>query len=233
MGTQSNDPNTNDLAKAVLAVVCIAMFFQVLNASAVGVILPEIASGISAETAQAGWLMTGFLLFTGIAIPFYGRLADRYGAATLFIFGIALFSVGLLLAGIATNYQFLLVARIVQAIGGAAIPGLGMTLVSRAYQPESRGMALGIIAATIGVGSAAGPLLGGLLSELMGWRSVFIATAFAALTIPIALKALPRSEKKVEGNLDLIGGIGLGLMVAGILLVPSEGSRSGWTSSLV
>jgi len=151
----------------------------------------------------------------------------------LFIFGIALFSVGLLLAGIATNYQFLLVARIVQAIGGAAIPGLGMTLVSRAYQPESRGMALGIIAATIGVGSAAGPLLGGLLSELMGWRSVFIATAFAALTIPIALKALPRSEKKVEGNLDLIGGIGLGLMVAGILLVPSEGSRSGWTSSLV
>ena len=151
----------------------------------------------------------------------------------MFIFGIALFSVGLLLAGIATNYQFLLVARIVQAIGGAAIPGLGMTLVSRAYQPESRGMALGIIAATIGVGSAAGPLLGGLLSELMGWRSVFIATAFAALTIPIALKALPRSEKKVEGNLDLIGGIGLGLMVAGILLVPSEGSRSGWTSSLV
>ena len=76
LGTQSNDPNTNDLAKAVLAVVCIAMFFQVLNASAVGVILPEIASGISAETAQAGWLMTGFLLFTGIAIPFYGRLAD-------------------------------------------------------------------------------------------------------------------------------------------------------------
>lgn len=151
----------------------------------------------------------------------------------MFIFGIALFSVGLLLAGIATNYQFLLVARIVQAIGGAAIPGLGMTLVSRAYQPESRGMALGIIAATIGVGSAAGPLLGGLLSELMGWRSVFIATAFAALTIPIALKALPRSEKKVEGDLDLIGGIGLGLMVAGILLVPSEGSRSGWTSSLV
>ena len=151
----------------------------------------------------------------------------------MFIFGIALFSVGSLLAGIATNYQFLLVARIVQAIGGAAIPGLGMTLVSRAYQPESRGMALGIIAATIGVGSAAGPLLGGLLSELMGWRSVFIATAFATLTIPIALKALPRSEKKVEGDLDLIGGIGLGLMVAGILLVPSEGSRSGWTSSLV
>ncbi|MCH7738434.1 MAG: MFS transporter [Chloroflexi bacterium] len=224
---------TSTSAKAVLVVVCIALFFQVLNASAVGVILPEIASGISASTVQVGWLMTGFLLVTGIAIPFYGRLADRYGARNLFIFGIALFSVGSLLAGIAANYQFLLVVRIVQAIGGAAIPGLGMTLVSRAYGPESRGMVLGIIAATIGVGSAAGPLLGGVLSELMGWRSVFIVTAFAALTIPSALKALPKSEQRLEGSLDLIGGIGLGLMVTGILLVPSEGSRAGWTSNWV
>ena len=230
---EPNGATTPNIARAVLVVVCIALFFQVLNASAVGVILPEIASGISADMAQVGWLMTGFLLVTGIAIPFYGRLADRYGAGSLFIFGIALFSVGSLLAGIATNYQFLLVVRIIQVIGGAAIPGLGMTLVSRAYGPESRGMVLGIIAATIGVGSAAGPLLGGLLSELMGWRSVFIVTAFVVLTIPFALKALPKSTKRLEGNLDLIGGIGLGLMVAGILLVPSEGSRSGWLSSLV
>jgi MFS family permease len=65
------------LGRGVLVVVCIAMFFGVLNASAVGVVLPEIASDLSAETAQIGWLMTGFLLVYGIAIPFYGRLADR------------------------------------------------------------------------------------------------------------------------------------------------------------
>ena len=85
-------------------VVCIALFFQVLNASAVGVILPEIASGISADMSQIGWLMTGFLLVTGISIPFYGRLADRYGAVHLFVMGVALFAVGSLLAGIATNF---------------------------------------------------------------------------------------------------------------------------------
>ena len=214
-------------------VVCIALFFAVLEASAVSVILPEIAIGISADTAQIGWLMTGFLLVTGIAIPFYGRLADRYGAGHLFILGVALFSAGSLLAGMAANYQFLLVARIIQAMGGAAIPGLGMVLVSRAYGSESRGTVLGIIAATIGVSAAAGPLLGGLLSELLGWRSVFFVSTVAALTIPFIIKAMPKIENRFAGNLDLVGGIGLGLMVAGILLVPSEGSRAGWTSSFV
>jgi len=94
-------------------------------------------------------------------------------------------------------------------------------------------MALGVIAATIGVGSAAGPLLGGVLSELMGWRSIFFVTASVALTIPFTIKALPKFEQRSAGSLDLIGGIGLGLMVAGILLVPTEGSRSGWTSDWV
>ena len=67
----------------------------------------------------------------------------------------------------------------------------------------------------------------------MGWRSVFFVTTFTALTIPFFLRTLPKSEKRLEGNLDLIGGIGLGLLVAGILLVPAEGSRVGWTSDWV
>ena len=228
-----DEGTTSGSAKAVLVIVCVALFFAVLEASAVSVILPEIAIGISADPAQIGWLMTVFLLVTGIAIPFYGRLADRFGAGHLFIFGVAVFSIGSLLAGMATNYQFLLVARIIQAMGGAAIPGLGMVLVSRAYGPESRGAVLGIIAATIGVSAAAGPLLGGLLSELLGWRSVFLVTTATVLTIPFILRALPKFEKRLAGNIDFVGGVGLALMITGILLVPSEGSRAGWTSSWV
>ncbi len=219
--------------KRILIVVCIVLFFAVLEASAVGVVLPEIAIGLSVDTAQIGWLMTSFLLVYGIAIPFYGRLADRYGAGRLFIFGVALFSAGSLLAGAAPDYPLLLVARIIQSVGGAAIPGLGMTLVSRAYGPESRGTVLGILAATIGVAAAAGPILGGLLSEFFGWRAIFLVPAAVLLTIPVALKALPKVERRLGGDLDLIGGVGLGLMVAGILLVPSEGPRAGWTSNLV
>ena len=177
--------------------------------------------------------MTGFLLIYGVAIPFYGRLADRYGARPLFLFGVAAFSIGSLLSALAPSYSFLLMARIIQAIGGAAVPGLGMTLASRAYGPESRGTILGVIAATIGLSGAIGPLVEGALSESFGWQSVFVVAAVASLTIPIGLKILPKGEERSGGNLDLVGGVALGFLIGGVVLIPTEGARSGWLSSLV
>ena len=172
-----NSPASQSSAKGALIIVCVALFFGVLNASAIGVVLPDIASDMSVDTGQLSWLMTGFLLIYGITIPFYGRLADRYGARPLFLLGVAVFSVGSLLSALAPNFSFLLVARIIQAIGGAAVPGLGMTLASRAYGPESRGTVLGVVAATIGLAGAIGPLIGGALSELFGWQYIFVAIA--------------------------------------------------------
>ena len=177
--------------------------------------------------------MTGFLLIYGIAIPFYGRLADLYGARRLFLLGVGVFAVGSLLSALAPNFSFLLVARIIQAIGGAAVPGLGMTLASRAYGPESRGTVLGVVAATIGLGGAIGPLLGGVLSQLFGWQSIFVVSAAAAATIPIGLKILSKDEERSGGSLDIVGGVALALLVGGALLVPTEGPRSGWSSPLV
>ena len=138
-----NQQTRKGTPRGVLLIVCFALFFGVLNASAVGVVLPDIADDLSVDTGQLSWLMTGFLLIYGVAIPFYGRLADRYGARPLFLLGVGVFSVGALLSALAPNFEFLLVARIIQATGGAAVPGLGMTLASRAYGPESRGTVLG------------------------------------------------------------------------------------------
>ena len=81
--TQAGTKTPN--AIGILLVVCVALFFGVLNASAVAVVLPDIAEDLSVDTGQLSWLMTGFLLIYGIAIPFYGRLADRYGARRLFL----------------------------------------------------------------------------------------------------------------------------------------------------
>ena len=219
-------------AKGVLLMVCVALFFGVLNASAVGVVLPDIAADLSVDTGQLSWLMTGFLLIYGIAIPFYGRLADRYGARPLFLLGVAVFSAGSLFSALAQTFSLLLVARIVQAVGGAAVPGLGMTLASRAYGPESRGSVLGVIAATIGLAGAIGPLLGGALSELFGWQSIFVLNAATAFTIPIGLKILPKDEERMGGDLDLVGGLALALLVGGVVLIPTEGARSGWLAPL-
>ena len=217
-------------ALGILLVVCAALFFGVLNASAVGVILPEIAADLSIGPGQLSWLMTGFLLIYAIAIPLYGRLADFYGARLLFLLGVAIFAAGSLLSALADNYTLLLASRIVQAVGGAAVPGLGMTLASRAYGPEARGKILGVVAATIGVGGAIGPLLGGVLSQSFGWQSIFVVNAAAAITIPVGIKMLPSQEDRSGGTLDWLGGVALALLVGGALLIPAEGARSGWSS---
>ena len=220
-------------ALGILLVVCTALFFGVVNTSAVAGVLPDISADLSVDSGQVSWLMTGFMLVYGIAIPFYGRLADIYGARPLFLLGVTIFCIGSLLSALAPNYEFLLTARIVQAAGGAAVPGLGMTLASRAYGPEARGSVLGVIAATIGVGGGIGPLLGGALSESLGWESLFFVSVGAAISIPVGLRILPRDEDRTREKLDLLGGGALALMVSGALLVPSEGARSGWFSPLV
>ena len=99
-----------------------------------------------------------------------------------------------------------------------------MTLASRAYGPESCGTVLGVIAATIGLGAAAGPLLGGALSESLGWESLFFINVAAAVTIPLGLKILPKDEERSGGGIDLFGGVALGLLVGGVLLIPFRGS---------
>ncbi len=217
----------------VLVAVCVPLLAGVLNASAVGVVLPAIIADLEVDPGRIAWLITGFLLVYGIAIPFYGRLADLHGARRLFLAGVVIFSAGSLLAALAPSFGWLLAARVIQAVGGAAVPSLGMTLASRAYGPAARGTVLGIIAATIGAGGAIGPLVGGVFSETLGWRFIFVLTALAVLAVPIGLRVLPRDEGLTEGRLDIIGGVALALLVAGALLVPTEGARSGWTSPLV
>lgn len=232
--TDQSQPGTNvPRALGILLVVCVSLFFSVLNASAVAVVLPDIAEDLSVDTGQLSWLMTGFLLVYGIAIPFYGRLADRYGVRRLFLIGVSVFALGSLVSALAPSYPLLLAARIVQAGGGAAVPGLGMTLATRAYRPEARGAVMGVIVATIGIAGGVGPLIGGGLSEAFGWQSIFLLNVAAAVAVPVGLKILPGNEDRSREAIDLIGGVALALMVVGVFLVPSEAARSGWSSPLV
>lgn len=106
---------------AVLAVVCSALFFGVVNGSAVAVVLPEIGADLNIAAGDLSWVLSGFLLAYGVAIPFYGRLASRFGARRLFLIGIAIFALGSTLSAIANGLETLL-ARTIQAIGGAAVP---------------------------------------------------------------------------------------------------------------
>ena len=228
---------TDKRAKGLLAVICAATFFGVLNASAVNVVLPEIGTDYGAEPGLLGWVMSIFLLTYGVAIPFYGRLADHYGARRLFIIGLTLFGIGSALCAAALDLYTLLGARVVQGIGGAAFPGIGMTLASRAFPADQRGTALGFIAATMGVGAAVGPLIGGVAADLVSWRLLFAVSALSILVIPLASALLPGRQPGdtagADASMDLWGGILLGATVAAALYTVSQASRSGWTAPVV
>ena len=118
-------------------------FFGVLNASAVAVVLPLMGADLGVEPSDLSWVMTAFLLVYGVAIPSFGRLADLFGERRMLLLGIALLAFGALLSAFSSNFALLLAARIVQAAVGAAVPGLGMTIASRAYPAESGIWSLG------------------------------------------------------------------------------------------
>ena len=106
-----------------------------------------------------------------------------------------------------------------------------MTLASRAFGPQSRGIVLGFIGATVGIGGAIGPLVGGALANIWAWEAVFGFTALAAVAIPFALRILPRDEEIAGGHLDIIGGVLLAIAIVGILVAPTEAAKSGWGST--
>ena len=216
---------------AVLIVVCTALFFGVVNGSAVAVVLPEIGADLEIADGDLSWVLSGFLLTYGVAVPFYGRLANRFGARRLFLIGVSVFALGSALSAVATGLATLLAARTVQAVGGAAVPGLGMTLASRAFPEQRRGMVLGVVSATMGLGAAAGPLSAGIISELADWRYLFGLSVLAAVNVPLGMRYLDRNEALDNEPLDLAGGAIFGLGVASTLFFVTRGSQSAWADA--
>ena len=230
--TQSSsfDPRT---ARRTLVLVSAAIVCSVLSGTMTNIALPLIGRDFNVEPARLGWLVTGYLLVFGISTPFYGRLADRFGARRLFVAGLCVFAAGSLLCALAPGYVSLLAGRVVQAVGSGAIPGLGLALVSRVYPPERRGSALGFVSAAVGSGAAIGPTLGGVIVGTLGWHYVFVVTMLAGLLAPFAWRVIPQGSRRVDEPIDVVGGVLLALTVAGALLAATEASRGALDAPVV
>src|SRR4051812_9960057 len=172
----------------VLLIVSAAMALVVLNATGLNVALPAIGDALGLEPGPLGWVQTIYLLVYGVAIPLFGAFADVYGARRFFVGGLAVYAVGSLLCALATSGQLLLAARVIQAAGGAAVSGLGFTLVSKAVPPERRGFAFGIVGVSLGAAGIAGPMLAGISVDILGWPAIFAIGALAGLLVPWSWK---------------------------------------------
>ncbi len=160
---------------AALLVATLANFLTPFMSSAVNIALPAIGSEFATSAILLSWVPTSFLLAAAMfAVPF-GRISDIYGMKKIFSYGIIIFTVSSFMSAIAPSAEFLIISRILQGIGGAMIFVTGLAIITSVYPPQQRGKAIGLNIATVYIALSLGPVLGGIMTQYLGWRSLFWA----------------------------------------------------------
>jgi len=193
-----------------LAVAASAVFVSVLTATMINVLVPLIGARFGASAAEVGWVLTGYSPAYAVGVPLYGRISDLFGVRDVFSVGLAGFAVGGMVCALAPSLAVLAFGRIVQGIGGAAVPALAIVSVAKVLPAGERGAGIGLIGSSLGTAAAVGPVLGGVLGQLLGWRALFVGTlALALVLIPFARRVLPDGGSEGGGRderaFDLLG----------------------------
>ena len=219
----------------VLTVVMLGTFMAVLDMSIVNVALPHMMSAFGVNRDQIEWVATGFMLASATIMPFIGWVAGRVSYKTLYLGCLALFTVASGLCALAWNLESLIVARILQAIGGGAIQPIGMAIIAELFEPHERGKALGIWGMGVVVAPALGPTLGGYLTDAFTWRTIF------SVNIPVGIVTLlaglvlmrPLYAHGPRRSFDAVGYAFLAMALIGGLIALSNGQEKGWDSEYI
>ncbi|MFC1895905.1 DHA2 family efflux MFS transporter permease subunit [Thermodesulfobacteriota bacterium] len=220
----------------VLSLVMIGTFMSILDTSIVNVALPHMMSELEVNRNQIEWVATGFMLATAVAMPLVGWLVGRLGHKVLYLGSLSLFTIGSALCTIAWSYDSLILARIIQAVGGGAIQPVGMAIIAELFAPEERGKALGIWGTGIMIGPSVGPTLGGYLTDTFNWRSIFsvnLPFGFLALILGLTVMENDRRRLKQEIPFDWWGFFFLSMALVAGLLALSKGHEKGWSSTYI
>jgi MFS family permease len=213
----------------VLAVICLAAFTAILDTSVVGLMLPLIGRDLHAHVADLAWVANSYVLTYAVLLASAGVLGDRYGRKRVFMIGLALFGIGSVACAVAPSVAWLLVGRVVQGAGAAAMLTLALAQISITF-PQRRQWAMGIFVLFGSLGGVAGPLAGALLAGLGGWRFIFWNLAFVALLSLLAASVVLVGSRGAPRRLDLPG---LALVSASLVALNFgllEGASWGWMS---
>ena len=158
---------------------------------------------------KASWIITAYLVSYTVAMPLAGRLSDVYGRVRVFQAALVVFSIGSALVAVAPNFNWIVPARVIQAMGGGATVPIGLAMAVGVVAPEKRGIAIGLVAASAEVGSVVGPLYGGAIIEWIGWRWIFWLDVPQSLVL-IALMAILPNRANPAAKMDYFGALVLG-----------------------
>ena len=212
---------------AVLLVTTMASFVFPFMASAVNIALPSLGKEFLLDAVTLGWIATAYLLSSAALLVPFGRIADIYGRKRIFACGIGIFTFSSLLSGLANSATMLIAWRVLQGIGGAMLAGTAVALLTTVFPANERGKVLGTIVAAAYLGLSLGPVLGGVLTQHLGWRSIFLIGALLGLLVlGVVLWKLKGEWTGAKGErFDFAGSViyvlGLVALVYGFTLLPA------------
>jgi MFS transporter, DHA2 family, multidrug resistance protein len=222
----------------VLANVMIGTFMAVLDATIVNVGLPKIMSSFGVGLDKIEWVITGYMLAMAVMLPTSGWLADRFGYKRMYFLGLFVFTFGSFLCGMSVNENMLIVARIIQGLGGGTIQPLGMAIISREFPPEKRGMALGFWAIAAAASVSFGPMIGGYLVDNFSWQWIFdvnIPVGIIGLLVTVVIQR--EYVNKNVRNFDIVGFISVVIFLPLTLFALSKGNAAtnpeGWSAPYI
>ncbi len=224
--------DTGTRTGTVLVAMTLANAMVLVDQTAVPLILPSVIQELHVGSQQAQWVITASLLALSGLLIFGGRLSDLLGRRRVFVVGSLVFAGASALAGLAWTFPVLVAFRILQGAGGALMLPTTIAIVSATYSAEKRGRALGLMGGSAAVAGAFGPVLGGAMTSLFGWRLVLLINVpLAALAVLAALRAVPRDPRRSgHTSLDLPGTVLLCVILVGFVLGLTQSQDWGWAS---
>ncbi len=211
--------------KAIMLSVGVGTFMSSLDSGVVNLAMPLIRADFGISLSMVEWIVTAYLLVVSSLLLMYGRIADMYGHKKVYMTGFMIFTAGSLLCGLSFNIGMLIACRVIQAIGAGMLFSTAPAIITNAVPPERRGKALSVTAIAVALGLSAGPVVGGTLSTLLGWQSIFfINIPIGVIGLLLVRKNIPKDEKRTAVPFDIAGSV---MIFFALLLILMPLSLSG------
>jgi EmrB/QacA subfamily drug resistance transporter len=226
---------SRDRRMLILAICCMSLLIVGLDTTIVNVALPDIQRDLHTPLSGLQWTIDAYTLVLASLLMLSGSTADRIGRRRIFQTGLTLFTLGSLLCSVAPRLEWLIVFRMLQAVGGSMLNPVAMSIITNTFtEPRERARAIGIWGGVIGISMALGPVVGGLLVSSVGWRGIFwVNIPVGVAAIILCALFVPESRAPHGRRVDPVGQLLVILILAAVTYGIIEGPRHGWSSPLI
>lgn len=219
----------------ILGICCLSLLMVAMDATIVNVALPAIRRDLAASVSGLQWVIDAYTMVVASLLMLAGSMADRFGRRRVFQLGMVLFMLGSLLCSLAPDIHGLVAFRVVQALGATMLNPVAMSIIANTFhEPKARARAIGVWGAVAGVSMALGPVIGGALTESIGWRSIFwVNLPIGSAAMLLAARYIPESRAPHARRVDPVGQTLVFVILASVTYAVIEGPQDGWSSRTI